>query len=128
MFTRVIIGVGLVSASLLLIIMTTYEPSAIGALGIFVVFFLGYVVVLTVLSAIFWTLVSIARRTKGRSRLVRKISYLSPRDVYYYSSVIALAPVILISLRSVGAVGVYEFSLVAVFVGLACLFIAKRTG
>lgn len=128
MFTRVIISIGLVSASLLLIIMTTYEPSTIGALGIFAVFFLGYIVVLTVLSAVFWMLVSISRRTKGRSRLIRKISYLTPRDVYYYSSVVALAPVILVSLRSVGTVGVYEVGLVAIFVGLACLFIAKRTG
>ena len=39
----------------------------------------------------------------------------------------ALAPVMIIGMQSVGEVGLYELSLVVVFLVIACVYIAKRT-
>lgn len=46
---------------------------------------------------------------------------------YYFASVIALAPVMVVGMQSVGEVGLYELLLVILFVGIACVYIAKRT-
>jgi hypothetical protein len=51
---------------------------------------------------------------------------LSFRQSYYYSTVIAAAPIMLIGLQSVGSIGVAEFLLVIVFVFIGCLYITKR--
>ena len=51
---------------------------------------------------------------------------LSFRRSYYFSTVLAAAPVMLIGLQSVGSVGIYEFILVMLFVVIGCVYIAKR--
>ncbi|MFZ1250403.1 MAG: hypothetical protein WAR37_03090 [Candidatus Microsaccharimonas sp.] len=54
---------------------------------------------------------------------------LSPMEfkrAYYYSTVLAAAPVMLIGLQSVQPIGVYEFILVAIFEVVACLYVNKR--
>ena len=50
----------------------------------------------------------------------------SLRRSYYYATVIALAPVMLVGLQSVGGVGVYGLILVVLFELIGCLYITKR--
>ncbi len=126
MFIRLLSLAGLVSTGLLLFIMTTYEPSSVGALGILAVFFLGYVVILCSLTILLLIFVYLLRRIRSKVRILSKIQQLSVKAIYYYSSVLALAPVIIISLRSVGEVSFYETSLILLFEILGCLYIAKR--
>lgn len=126
MFIRLLLLIGLVSTGLLLFIMTTYEPSSIGALGIFTVFFLGYVVILCLLTVLLLVLVRLLRRIRIKAKILNKTQQLSVKAVYYYSSVLALAPVIVISLGSVGEVSFYEVSLILLFEILGCLYVAKR--
>jgi hypothetical protein len=71
------------------------------------------------------------------SKLISKISVyftvkkpvqpLSLRRSYYFSSVISLAPVMLIGMQSVGEVEVYDVLLVTLFIVIACVYILKRT-
>jgi|TARA_B100001250_G_C19749402_1_gene766991 hypothetical protein len=127
MFFRFLSLIGLVSAGLLLVIMTTQEPSSIGAFGILVVFFLGYVVILSTLTLVLGFFVRIAYILRKKSGLLRRFAYLSSQHIYYYSTVLALAPVILISLRSVGRINVYEIGLVLLFEIIALTYITKRS-
>mgnify|MGYP006928232300 CR=1 FL=1 len=126
MFVKLLILTGLVSSGLLLFIMTLYDPSSVGALGILIVFLLGYVIILCALTIFLWTLVLLSSRVRGVKGILRNIQQLTIREVYYYSSVLALAPVIIISLRSVGQVTFYEIGLILLFEVLGCLYIAKR--
>ncbi len=107
-------------------LLTTYEPGAIGAVGILVVFFLGYLTILCGLTLVLWVLKRALDRVALRSNFLRWVSRLGPREVYYYSSVLAIAPVVLISLKSVGSIGFYEILLVVLFEILGCVYVAKR--
>ena len=52
---------------------------------------------------------------------------LSLRKAYYFASVMGLAPVMFIGMQSVGEVGFYELVLIILFVGISCMYIAKRS-
>ena len=107
-------------------VLTTYEPGSIGAVGILAVFFLGYLTVLCSLTLALWVLKRILDRVTLKSSFLRWVSRLGPKEVYYYSSVLAIAPVVLISLKSVGSIGFYEIMLVVLFEILGCVYVAKR--
>ncbi|HEY8992745.1 MAG TPA: hypothetical protein VIM37_02745 [Candidatus Microsaccharimonas sp.] len=56
----------------------------------------------------------------------RPMQALPFRRAYYYSTVLAAAPVMLVGLQSVGAIGIYEFLLVVLFEVIGCIYITKR--
>jgi len=51
---------------------------------------------------------------------------LTLKRSYYFSTIIAAAPIMLIGLQSVGSVNIYEVLLVVIFVFIGCLYISKR--
>ena len=51
---------------------------------------------------------------------------LTYKRAYYFSTVIAAAPVMLIGLQSVGGIGVYEVLLIVLFTAVGCIYISKR--
>ena len=64
----------------------------------------------------------------GATMSVRKpVRLMQFRRAYYFSTVLAAAPVMLVGLQSVTTVGVYEVLLVAVFEVVACIYISRRT-
>lgn len=123
-----IISVSIVIAIIVLsVIFQMTTPSTAGPLGILLVFILAYVLAVGVLTFLLF----------GFSRLNVKIlqffnSKKSRRPLnlmraYYFSSVLALGPVLLIGMQSVGEAGIYDTLLVALFIIVACFYIAKRT-
>lgn len=63
----------------------------------------------------------------GTNMSVRKpLRPMEFRRAYYFSTVLAAAPVMLIGLQSVQSVGVYEIALVALFEIVACVYISRR--
>ena len=119
---------GLVAAGLLLIIVNTTTPAEAGAAGMLLVFVLSYVVLTALLSCGIWLVARLVARVyprrvaKGRSR-----ESIGLRQAYYYATVLALAPVILLSLQSVSGVGMYEIALVTLLVCLGCIYVSRRT-
>lgn len=120
---------GLVSAGLLLILLTTTTPAKTGAFGILSVFLLGYVITLTVVTYIVWSVAFLLEKIlKQRSHVVPSGTHsMSFKRAYYFSSVLALGPIIIVGLQSVGGVGVYDVGLVALFMSLGCIYVARRT-
>lgn len=58
---------------------------------------------------------------------VRKpITAMQFRRAYYFSTVLAAAPVMLIALQSVRAISVYELLLVVIFEVVACVYVSRR--
>lgn len=126
MLAKILLFVGLVSAGLLLIILTTVSPSKAGALGILGVFLLGYITLICSLTFGIWFAGLVLRKLGERARLIRKPYEFGLKKAYYYSTVISLVPIMLIGMQSVGGVGPYELLLVGTFLLLGCLYVSRR--
>lgn len=126
MLSKILIILGLAAAGLLFVVFTTIYPSSGGAPAILVVFLLSYVALVCALTfALRSANIIIARLYKQVAGKTSRT--FSLKRSYYYSSVIALAPVIIVSLQSVGEVGAYEVGLIVLFVFLGCVYVAKRS-
>ena len=127
MLNRVVTISVVVAIIILAIILRVTQPSSVGPLGILVIFILMYMVVLGVLTFLL----------HGGSRMLSKVSHpftvKKPLEAftfsrsYYFASVIALAPVMLVGMQSVSEVGMYDVMLITLFVVIACVYISKRT-
>ena len=128
MLAKILIIVGLAAAGLLFVILTTVAPSTAGAFGILVVFLLSYIATLSAFTFALWLLGQFIAKINGRfKKRVGAKNAVTLKRAYYYSSILALAPVIIISLQSVGEVGLYEIGLVGLFLILGCVYVAKRS-
>lgn len=126
MLLKALISAGLVSAGLILILVTTTTPSSSGAPGILAVFVFSYVLFLVLTTFLLWATSLVVARITSNLGSRRQPYAMSLRKAYYFSTIIALAPVLWVSLRSVGAVGPYEVGLIGLFISLGCLYVARR--
>ena len=123
MFGRIMTLFVLAAAIALGILLQSTSPVKTGPVGILAVFFCLYIVFLGIASvmirAISWLLVYVVplRLHQGVVSIERS---------YYYGSVIAFAPTILLAINSVGSLGVYEYLLVILLVGIGLFYIKKR--
>lgn len=105
---------------LLSALLQSTSPSTIHPLGILLVFVLMYLLALGVLTFFIW----------GVGRIMASFDNDRPTQplarAYYFASVLALAPVMIIGMRSIGHAGVYDVSLVVIFEVIACFYITKR--
>lgn len=127
MLGRVVAISSVVAFLLLVIVLQATKPVTIGPLGILMVFILMYMSVLGALTFLLYGLSRITARISASVTVKRPIQPVSFGRAYYYSSVIALAPVMFVGMQSVGEVGVYDVLLVGIFVVIACVYIAKRS-
>lgn len=126
MFGKVITLSVLGAAIILLLILQSTTPASAGPVGILAVFFLYYVIFLGLMT---WALRlgSIALARIARPVTVKKpLQALSFKRSYYLSSIIALGPVMLLGMGSVGKLGFYEVTLVVIFVLIGVFYILKR--
>lgn len=124
-----ILFIAVAAASILLaIIFNTTIPATVGPLGILFVFILMYVLAVGVLTFLIFGLGVLFRKCMN-TLMVTKRPVQSPTLIrsYYFSSVIALGPTMLIGIHSVGKLGFYDVVLVGVFIIISCVYVAKRT-
>lgn len=122
-----IAGVGSVIAfATLLILINTSTPSEIGPLGILAVFFCLYIALCGALMITIWGGQRLVTRLLRPLFVRRPVVLMSAHKAYYFASVIALAPVMLLGMQSVSGVDIYGVTLVGVFVVIGCIYIAKR--
>jgi hypothetical protein len=123
-----VLTIGFILATMLLvIILQTTTPATIGPLGILFVFVLMYMSVLSALTFLLFIASKLVAKLALIMAVRRPVQPISLGKSYYYSSVAALAPVMLIGMQSVGEVGFYDILLILVFVIISCVYIAKRT-
>ena len=127
MLGKILIAVAILSGMALFVTINTTVPASAGAIGVLAVFVLTYLFLLSLCSFMIYGI------SKGVSFFVRSFSDGHPQQTmslhraYYFSTIVALAPVIVMSMQSVGEVGVYELGLIGLLVGLGCLYVTKRT-
>jgi hypothetical protein len=126
MLKKLIIIITLVSLCLLVILLNMTTPATAGPFGILAIFIFAYLSSLGVMTVLLYG------AGKGLNRLSLLFMTRKPFEpltlsrAYYYSTVVALAPIMIIGLQSVGEVTIYELLLVALFVLIGCLYITKR--
>lgn len=122
---RYVVVVMVVAAVLDVVLVHMVAPMSVGPLDVLAFFVYLYVTVTAgcylVLAAIKRVAVHVIRRSTYQGLAVVK-----PLKLYYYASVIGLAPVILLGMQSIGGVTVWDVSLLAIFLCLACFYIYKR--
>ena len=127
MVGKFIAASGLIAVVLLTIVLQITTPATIGPLGLLFVFIKLYVASLSTLTFFIFGTSRVAERLAGSLTVRRPLRSLTLQQAYYYGSVVALAPEMLLGMQSVGAVGVYETILVLLFAVLGCVYIAKRS-
>ena len=126
MLQRVIAFITIASLGLLTLMLVFTTPASAGPFGLLVIFISAYVTFLGLISFFLYG-GNRALAYISRGMTVKKpLPALSFRRSYYYSTILAAAPVMLIGLQSVGSVGVYEFILVVIFEVIGCIYITKR--
>jgi len=115
-----------VSMLLLVILLNVTTPSTSGPFGILAVFLFAYLLLMGVFTYLLVWGSRVVAYLFVTFKARRPIEALSFKRSYYYSSVLAAAPIMLLGLQSVGRVGFYEYFLVLVFVCIGCLYISKR--
>lgn len=127
MLAKFLVGMLVASVLLLVVLLNMTTPSSAGATGILGVFVLTYLVVFSGLTFFMYGISRIIVKFSRGVTIRRPLRPLTLKQAYYYSSVVALAPVILISMQSVGSLGIYEVGLVIFLVIIGCIYVAKRT-
>jgi hypothetical protein len=127
MLGKLLFAGGVISVILLFILGYTTTPSTIGPLGILIVFILIYIVILCILSFLLFGSSLFLQKILNLLGRKKPFSRLSLLRSYYFSSVIALAPVMLLAIQSVGDLSFYDVLLATFFVLISCVYVAKRT-
>lgn len=127
MLSRVVVMSIAVAIVTLAIVLHLSQPSTVGPLGILVVFILMYMSALGVVTFLLYGMSKIIGGVFASFAVKKPIRPLTLGRSYYFSSVIALAPVMLMGMQSVAEVGVYDVLLILLFVVIGCVYISKRT-
>ena len=125
MLQRVLALISIASLCLLATMLTTTTPATVGPFGLLVIFITAYLSFVGLISFFLYGMQRIGRLLRPAARRGAREG-LTFRRSYYFATVLAIAPVLLIGLQSVGTVGWYEFLLIVLFVGLGCLYVSKR--
>lgn len=127
MFVKLLIIVGVVSTVALGYVLVSISPVEAGATGVLAVFLLSYIVSVIVLTFLFYLVQKIVIKLLYSDRVGAVAGQVSLRKSYYYGSILALGPVILVSLRSVGKAGAGELVLVVLLMAIGCLYVSRQT-
>jgi len=126
MLARVLSVLAVLGGVLIVAIMTLTTPSQAGPLGVLGLFIGVYFVVLSTLTFGLHQLTRLLERLTKTSIRQKPITTMPLRRAYYFGSIAALAPVLLIGMQSVSGVGLYELFLVVAFVVLGSVYVARR--
>jgi hypothetical protein len=128
MFAKIITIITLLALFLLLYFLTTVSVAEAGPGGILLVFLLLYVIFVGCFTALIrwsnWLTTQIRRWAKFVKKSPQQFTL---QKSYYFASVVALAPVMLLAIGSVGRLGWYEIGLIVLFVAIGCFYIEKRS-
>jgi hypothetical protein len=123
---KIIAVLTLASTIILGWLLSSANPTTISPAGILVVFLLLYTSILGVLTYILYAGSFITVRIL-HAVTKRRVTVLSLKNSYLFASVLAIAPVILVAMQSVEAMGLSDIALVLLFELLACFYVWRRT-
>lgn len=126
MFKIIIPTIEIVSLCLLITLLNTTTPATAGPFGILLIFIFIYIILLGSITYFIYLISYVIAHLSIVFISKKPIHALTIKQSYYYSTIIAAAPIMFIGLQSVGFVGVYELTLITSFVAIGCLYVSKR--
>jgi hypothetical protein len=126
MLQRIIALITIASLGLLGIMLSSTTPATAGAFGLLVIFISAYLACLGLISFFLYGVSRVLVYASAGFTLKKPLRVMPFRRAYYFSTVLAAAPVLLIGLQSVNSVGVYEVLLVMLFVVIGCVYVSRR--
>lgn len=126
MLLRIIATLSLASLVVLSLMLTFTSPASAGPFGLLVIFVSAYLSFVGLINFFLFGINRLVVMVATGMTIRKPLSPMEFKRAYYYSTVLAAAPVMLIGLQSVQPIGVYEFILVAIFEVVACLYVNKR--
>lgn len=127
MLGKIISASTIIATVLLIVIVQTTNPSTAGPLGLLAVFFLLYVLILGVITELLWVGSKFIQTIGRRFTTRRPPGRLSLQRAYYFSTVLALGPVMALAMLSIGTFGPYEALLIVAFLAVATLYVSRRS-
>ena len=112
---RILTIVSIIGLAALILMLNFTSPTEIGPFGVLLFFTTLYVSSFGIFALLL----------QAYRHLALKLNHMRNKD-YLYAAVLAFAPVILLIARSFGAVNLWTFSLICVFLFLAEFLVAKR--
>lgn len=119
---RIVSLIALVATIFIVVLLNATNPSSAGPFGILAFFTCLYILFI----CIFYVIFLVSERIAANFFNFNKISEKSKYKIYYYSTMISLAPTIYVGMQSMGGVGFFEVMLLVIFELLVCFFIHKR--
>ena len=127
MFGKIIGITTALAGVLFIIVIQTTKPSTIGPVGLLAVFFLLYVWLLGLITLMLWLSARGIAKISRPFTTKKPLEALSLQRSYYFSSVIALGPVMMVAMQSIGSLKLYEVGLIVIFLLVGILYVAKRS-
>jgi hypothetical protein len=127
MLNKIILLSTAVSLCLLIFLLNVTTPATAGPFGILAIFIFAYMSSLGVVTYFLYAMSRVIAHLSAAFMVRRPLDALTLKRSYYYSTIVAAAPILLVGMQSVGAGGVNEFLLVLAFVFIGCLYVSKRT-
>ena len=127
MLGKIIAASTIIAGILLIVMLQMTNPSTVGPLGLLAVFFLLYIVVLGATTELLWVGSHVFQAVGRRFTSKRPPGRLSLQRAYYFSTVLALGPIIALAMASIGSFGFYELVLIVIFLAVATLYVSRRS-
>jgi hypothetical protein len=127
MLGKAIVASTLIAGVLLLVLLQTTNPSTAGPVGLLAVFFLLYVIMIAVMTELLWVGSHMVQVVGRRFTSKRPPHRLSLQRSYYFSTVLALGPVMALAMQSIGSFGPYETLLIVAFLAVGTLYVSRRS-
>lgn len=126
MLPRIIATISLASLCVLSLMLTFTSPASAGPFGLLVIFITAYLTFVGVISFFLFGINRLIVMVSTGMTVRKPLRKMEFRRAYYFSTVLAAAPVMLIGLQSVQSIGIYEVLLVVIFEVVACLYVSRR--
>lgn len=126
MKTGIVTTIGIVSFIAMVAMLYLTHPGEVGPFGVLTFFVFLYVLCSCIIYLLLKCLAMVLLKIlpKGTWRL--RLEELGDMKVYYYTSALALAPVVLLGMASVGGLRGLDVALVLLFELIACFYISHR--
>ena len=126
MLPRIVATLSLASICVLSLMLTFTSPATAGPLGLLVIFISAYLAFVGLISFFLFGMNRLIVALSSGMTLQKPFRPMPFKRAYYYSTVLAAAPVMLIGLQSVQSIGIYEVILVLIFEVVACIYVSRR--
>lgn len=127
MLQRIVALLSLASLCVLSLMLTFTSPASAGPFGLLVVFISAYLTFVGLVSYFLFGMNRLIRVALSGMTIRKPLKAMTFKRAYYFSTVLAVAPVLFVGLQSVQAIGVYEVALIIAFEIVACIYVGRRT-